>query len=384
MPGFFQDWSAVRSKAATFALRVALATTVVGGAATYTTVAHKDVALSVDGRQIEAAGFAGTVGELLEHEGIDLGTHDVVAPAPRTKLTDGLRVAVRYGRPLTLTLDHQLRRVWVTAVDVEEALGQLDVRTDGAFVSASRSERIPLNGMELVVRTARQVTVRKDGLHRTVETATATVRNALKDAGVRVDRNDRVSVPLTAFPQDGQVIKVTRVKVVKRTKRVPLDYQTVQRYTSSMSEGSSKVLKSGDKGMKVVRYKVTVIDGEQKKKKKISSRWADNPNKRVVLVGTREPNRASRSSSSSSSGGIPSSGGLNWAALAECESGGDPTAVNPAGPYYGLYQFSLPTWQSVGGSGLPSQASTSEQTMRAQMLYDAAGPGQWPVCGSNL
>jgi soluble lytic murein transglycosylase-like protein len=74
---------------------------------------------------------------------------------------------------------------------------------------------------------------------------------------------------------------------------------------------------------------------------------------------------------------------LNWAALADCESGGDPTAVNPAG-YYGLYQFSVSTWESVGGSGLPSEASSSEQTMRAQILYDRTGASSWPVCGAYL
>ena len=47
--------------------------------------------------------------------------------------------------------------------------------------------------------------------------------------------------------------------------------------------------------------------------------------------------------------------GLNWGALANCESGGNPRAVNPAG-YYGLYQFDLGTWASVGGSGDPAAA----------------------------
>ena len=67
-------------------------------------------------------------------------------------------------------------------------------------------------------------------------------------------------------------------------------------------------------------------------------------------------------------------------AIAACESGGDPTAVNAAG-YYGKYQFDLGTWASVGGSGNPAEASEAEQDMRAQMLYDQAGAAPWPVCG---
>jgi hypothetical protein len=68
-------------------------------------------------------------------------------------------------------------------------------------------------------------------------------------------------------------------------------------------------------------------------------------------------------------------------AIAQCESGGDPTAVSSNGMYHGKYQFSVATWAAVGGSGLPSQAPEAEQDMRAAMLYAQSGPGQWPVCG---
>ena len=67
-------------------------------------------------------------------------------------------------------------------------------------------------------------------------------------------------------------------------------------------------------------------------------------------------------------------------AIAACESGGDPTAVNAAG-YYGKYQFDTGTWASVGGSGNPAEASEAEQDMRASMLYAQAGSSPWPVCG---
>lgn len=67
-------------------------------------------------------------------------------------------------------------------------------------------------------------------------------------------------------------------------------------------------------------------------------------------------------------------------AIAACESGGNPAAVNPAG-YYGKYQFDLGTWQSVGGSGNPAEAPEAEQDYRAGLLYQRAGSSPWPVCG---
>jgi soluble lytic murein transglycosylase-like protein len=67
-------------------------------------------------------------------------------------------------------------------------------------------------------------------------------------------------------------------------------------------------------------------------------------------------------------------------AIAACESGGDPTAVNAAG-YYGKYQFDMGTWASVGGSGNPAEAPEAEQDYRASLLYSRAGSSPWPVCG---
>lgn len=67
-------------------------------------------------------------------------------------------------------------------------------------------------------------------------------------------------------------------------------------------------------------------------------------------------------------------------AIAACESGGNPKAVNAAG-YYGKYQFSPGTWSSVGGNGNPAAAPELEQDYRAALLYNRSGPGQWPLCG---
>lgn len=53
--------------------------------------------------------------------------------------------------------------------------------------------------------------------------------------------------------------------------------------------------------------------------------------------------------------------------------------TNTGNGYYGAYQFDLPTWQSVGGTGNPAHASPAEQDMRAQMLYDRRGLDPWPT-----
>jgi hypothetical protein len=68
------------------------------------------------------------------------------------------------------------------------------------------------------------------------------------------------------------------------------------------------------------------------------------------------------------------------AAIAACESGGNPAAIGGGGLYRGLFQMTIATWRSVGGQGDPAAASVAEQVRRAAALYAQAGPGQWPVC----
>lgn len=72
---------------------------------------------------------------------------------------------------------------------------------------------------------------------------------------------------------------------------------------------------------------------------------------------------------------------LNWHALAMCESGGNPRAIGWG--VYGLYQFELSTWYSVGGVGNPVDASIAEQTYRAELLYLRSGASPW-ACGYTL
>jgi soluble lytic murein transglycosylase-like protein len=77
-------------------------------------------------------------------------------------------------------------------------------------------------------------------------------------------------------------------------------------------------------------------------------------------------------------------GGVTMATLesiAACESGGNPEAVSSDGTYMGLYQFDQGTWESVGGTGSPIEASAAEQSYRAALLYSRSGSSPWPVCG---
>ena len=101
----------------------------------------------------------------------------------------------------------------------------------------------------------------------------------------------------------------------------------------------------------------------------------------IVAIGTRTRPAALPFTGEMVDGGIDES---IWVALAQCESGGRADVISPGGRFHGLYQFSVATWNSVGGTGLPSQASPEEQRYRAVALQARSGWGQWPACSRRL
>jgi hypothetical protein len=87
---------------------------------------------------------------------------------------------------------------------------------------------------------------------------------------------------------------------------------------------------------------------------------------------------------------VSSGGGYNdpnnpaaWDRLAGCESGGN-WAANTGNGYYGGIQFSLSSWQAVGGTGRPDQASRETQIAMGQRLWNQGGWSHWPACSSQL
>ena len=72
--------------------------------------------------------------------------------------------------------------------------------------------------------------------------------------------------------------------------------------------------------------------------------------------------------------------GVNWDAVAACESGGNWSTATGNG-YYGGLQFTMGTWHANGGSGSPSQASREEQIRVAENVLRSQGIAAWPVCG---
>jgi len=388
---------------------LAAAALIVSGGSVAYAAAHKTVTLDVDGTTTTVSTFAGSIEGLLADQGVTLGERDAVSPAVDAKLAEGADVVVRLGREITFQVDGQESSTWVTALDADEALAALASRGQDVSLVASRSgERASL---ALRLDAHGPVAVVADGATTVVEEG-ETLEGALTEAGITLGAEDTVTVAdleaaglseadlATATEAGaGLVVRVQRVVTQDVTTQSAIPFETQEQDDASLLKGTSKVVQEGADGVRTVVETVVTVDGVEVSRTPVSEDVTQEPVAKIVANGTKEkpkpkpapaPSTSSSSSAGSSSapsapanqGSAPTEG--VWAALAQCESGGNPSIVSSNGLYHGLYQFTVSTWQAMGGSGLPSQAPAEEQTMRAQMLQARSGWGQWPACARKL
>jgi resuscitation-promoting factor RpfB len=363
-----------KSKRALTVMIAAVTLAVVATGAGYATMS-KTVTLSLDGRAQEVRVLGDTVADVLASQNIHVGKHDVVVPSPKSEITDGTAVAVKFGRPLDLTVDGDETRYWVTATDVTAAFEQIGLRFADAALSVSRSASLGRDGLDLDVVTEKKLTVKIAGAKPSQEQITAlTVGQALNELGVDIDKHDKVEPGLGATIEDGDRIVFTDIR--KRTKRVTesIGFDTVEREDAEMYKGETETVRSGEAGERKVVYRLTIRNGKVVDRKALEVDVIRDPVDEIVKVGTKERAVATNYAS----------GNSVWDQLAQCESGGN-WAINTGNGYYGGLQFSLSTWRAYGGRGYPHQQSREYQIMIAERLRAAAGGyGSWPHCSQQL
>ena len=221
------------------------------------------VTLSVDGEERQVRVSGDNVGDVLEAEGIELTSHDLVQPDVDEAISDGTRIAVRFGREIELTVDGKESTHWVTATDVDTALSQIGVLYRGADLSASRATTIDRGGLALEVVTPKTLKVQLAGKNtKKVSVPALTVDDALRALDVKLDKHDLVFPKRDAKVKDGD--KVRWVDIEYKTKRVKgesISAATITREDSSSPEGTETVVRSGESGMRNVVYKIRYRNG---------------------------------------------------------------------------------------------------------------------------
>lgn len=317
---------------------------------------------------------AKTVRDVLKQAKIAVQPNDNVDPSLETELSaKAYQINIYRAQPV-LIADGNSR---ITAMTPYETPKQI-----------AKSAKLPLYDEDItkLVRSDNVIDTEGSGLKLTITRATKfnlvlygkliesrtqekTVAAMLKDKKIELGPNDAVSVPIdTAITADMKV-EVWRNGKQTITEEHPVAFPIQQIKDADKPVGFKEVKTAGVLGKKNVTFEIDMRNGQEVSRQLINELVTTQPQQQVEVVGTK-----------------PSFSGDFAAALAKlrsCEGGYN--SLNPAGPYYGAYQFDASTWASSAPAGAEfGNATPEQQDQAAYNLYQRRGWQPWPHCGASL
>lgn len=389
--------------------------------------AYTSVQLTVDGRHSEVRVFGGTVGDALDQAGVTLAAGDEVLPDPATAVEDGTVIEVLRARDVAVTVDGTAQIVSTTGFTVADVLSDLRVSSYSA-VSASLDAELAGLRTPLSISTPKSVTLVADGRSTVHSTTAPTVEDLLKEAKISLAGADRVSAPGRSAVVDSMVLTVTRVDSSEQAETEPMAFSSTEVEDPELYVGESVVLVAGVDGERRRVFLSTTLDGQESSRVLLREEVVREPVDEIVAVGTREheaappvpepaaplpaaaaparpvpapvpapappaptpsepvPASAPVPAAPVSSPAVPAPAGGVWAALAQCESGGN-WSIDTGNGYYGGLQFSASSWLGAGGGAYAPyahQATPDQQIAVAERLRASGGWGHWPSCAASL
>ncbi|WP_375296030.1 transglycosylase family protein [Saccharothrix sp.] len=354
-------------------LKAAVATVLVGisGGGATAVAMDKAVTVDVDGETKTVHTYESTVGEILADEGITIGEHDALSPSPQAKVSDGGKISLDRGRLVKLTVDGEQREGWVRSVTVDEALDQLKVNDEGAWLSHDRGMDVPLSGLSLEVKSLKTITLYDGGNQpQQIQTTAVTVDELLKTHNLTLGPDDKLETAADLRITNGAEVHISRtgVSVINATEAIAPPVEEIP--DDTMMKGQKEVLDPGEAGEQIVTYRVTIKNGQETNREKLGAKVTKEAKPKKVKVGTK----------------LPPDGEI-WDRLAYCEATGN-WAINTGNGYYGGLQFNKGTWDAYGGqqyAEYPHQATREQQIAIATKLRDARGGySAWPHCQQKL
>lgn len=240
---------------------------------------QKKVKLSVNGEKMESTTNSNTVSDVLNELDIELGEKDIVIPTVESKLEKKETVTVIQYRE-----------------EQYEKTSKIPYETKESF-----SFEIPYGETKISQKGSDGVLEKK-------------YKKEFRNEVVISD--EKISENVVKQPTERKVIVGT-----KETVKESVDYESKEVKNSSMFKGETKVVQSGEKGVKTFIYKNT-----GKKRELVSSEVTKEPESKIVEIGTKskpapepkvEPQQASKSSAQYSLSefkfnGVINSGGKKW------------------------------------------------------------------------
>ena len=248
----------------------------------------KEMALTVNDRGTKTevtANVGSTVAQVLEKAQITLGEKDETEPAKDAKITEDVKeiIVKRYAK-ITVVLGDEKKEIEVVGGTVEDAIKKAGYTLEGGITSDTPATDYVKDGMTITLTKGLTVELTMDGKTSTISTSAKTVADLANE--LKLGADDELSEKAETAITDGMKLTVRRVeyKEVKETEKI--SFETEERYSDSISSGSSEVTQEGVDGEKEVTYKVKYVDGKEDSRKSVSEKVTKEPVNKIVTYGT--------------------------------------------------------------------------------------------------
>ncbi|WP_236636510.1 G5 and 3D domain-containing protein [Pradoshia eiseniae] len=261
----------------------------------------KTVALSLDGKKQMVNTHADTINELLEELDVEVGKEDYLSLAKGTEISDDLEVVWTPAVEVELTIDRKTTSVWTLSDTVGEFMKEEGIQLRAEDKVSEGMDKTIEEGMNIKIEKAFPIVLKVGNKEREVWSTSTTVADLLKSEKVSVKELDRVSPELSDRLTGKTAVTVTKVEKVTDVVEEPINYEIISRKDSSLEKGKERVITEGQKGLISKTYELTKENGKIVSKELISEETVEEKIDQVVAVGTKEKRAAVKKVSASSS-----------------------------------------------------------------------------------
>lgn len=236
-----------------------IAATSIALAGSFAFTARKSVALNINGQTTQVTTYAMTATRLLEEQGVDIKTHDIVTTSSGDQLANHAVVTVQSAYQTTINIDGTAVPFWTVATSADQLLGFFEENQNNAAKITVDIDNVynQLTG-GLVINQDGPVTVIADGKTSVAPNGKLPAASILDSKGIVLNKEDRVSVEKDG---DTTILRVRRVTHGEETRTAVVPYSTQTIIDSNLPEGQSEIRQQGVNGEKTQVYNVTYVDG---------------------------------------------------------------------------------------------------------------------------
>lgn len=288
-----------------------IAATSIALAGSFAFTARKSVALNINGQTTQVTTYAMTATRLLEEQGVDIKTHDIVTTSSGDQLANHAVVTVQSAYQTTINIDGTAVPFWTVATSADQLLGFFEENQNNAAKITVDIKNVynQLTG-GLVINQSGPVTVIADGKSSVAPNGKLPAASILDSKGIVLNKEDRVSVEKDS---DETILRVRRVTHGEETRTSVIPFSTQTIIDPNLAEGQADVRQQGVNGEKTQAYDVTYVDGvaesETLKSETVTSMAIDQ----IIAVGAAksDTDKGSDKKSDSADNGKADSGSNN-------------------------------------------------------------------------